>query len=68
MTSPADYGLAEILDTVRRVLYGTETLPESPGGRLEFMFRQRIAAECPEIVAAMLTLRAQRHRRRKEAP
>lgn len=68
MTSPVDYGLAEILDTIRRVLYGSETLPESPGDKLEFMFRQKIAAECPEIVAAMLSLRAQRHRCRKEAP
>lgn len=59
MTSPDDYGLTEILDTIGGVLYGAD-LPESPGDKLEYWRRQRIAFECPQIVAAILALRAQR--------
>lgn len=58
MTSPDDYGLAEILDTIGGVLYGGD-LPECPGDKLNFWRRQRIAFECPQIVAAMLALRSQ---------
>lgn len=59
MTFPDDYGLAEIIDTIGGVLYGSDA-PESPGNKAEYWRRQRIAFDCPQIVAAMLTLRAQR--------
>lgn len=63
MNSPNDSGLAEILDTIGNVLYSGD-LPESPGDKLNYWRRQRIAFECPEIVAAMLALRAQPFRER----